>query len=125
MRQLILPQAKGIIPPRPTLQSERVAYKIAREIVIEVNLDEVYWTAEELDARIFDVQQEIITRGKPAFVFERLYHKQPFRTDEKRERVTAPYGWEGIDEHCQWIADEIAERKLAEAVESWNKRYAE
>ena len=123
MKQLIIPQANGIIPPRPTIRSDHVAYEIAKEIVIEVNLDEVYWTAEELDSRIFDVQQEIMARGKPAFVFERLYHKQPFRTDEKRERVTAPYGWEGIDEHSQWIAEEIAERKLTEATQAWEKRY--
>jgi len=122
-KQLTFPQTKSIVPPRPTIQSERVAYEIAREIVVEVNLDDVYWNADELDDRIFDVQQEIMARGNPASVFDRLYHKQPFRTDEKRERVTAPYGWEGIDEHCRWIADEIAERKLTEATKAWEKRY--
>jgi len=124
VKQLTFPQTKKIIPPRPTIRSESVAYQIAKEIVETVNLDEVYWTADELNDRIFDVQHDIMENGNPADVFERLHRKSPFKTDEQRERVTAPYGWEGIDEHCRHIAGMIAEEKLVDAVDAWKERYS-
>ena len=91
--------------------------RIAERIVSEVNLDEFYWTAEELPVRIWDVQQEIMRRGNVPMVFARL-HKA-----EGLDVGGGKYGWEGIDEHCRMIGQEIAGEEKAKAIVEWNRRY--
>jgi len=122
MKQLRFPAIKFCRPPKPTITSERVAEAIAKRIVAEVNLDECYWEADELEERILDVCGEIMRAGRPATVFSRLYRRQPLVND-RGDRGGHPYGWEGIDEHCRAIAGEIAEEELHAAVQWWKKRY--
>ena len=119
--QLKLPIA--IRPPRPTIRDGVVSLRIAERLVREVNLDEFYWTAAELSDRVWDVQQEIMRHGNVPTVFHRLYRKQPFSTCEQRGRVTHPYGWDGIDEQCRTVGDDIAFDELAKAVKAWKERY--
>ena len=121
--QLRLPIPKTIRPPKPTIRDPIVAERIARRIVAEVNLDEFYWKTAELSDRIWDVQQEIVRCGNVPTVFSRLYRKQPPVSD-RGDRGGHPYGWEGIDEHCRCIADDIAVEEVAKAVATWNERYA-
>lgn len=109
-------------PPRPTVQDEKVASRIAARIVEAVNLDEFYWTKEEVPDRIADVTQEIVLYGKPRGVFYRLWKKQPL-ADCSGRRGGHPYGWDGIDDHCRDIADEIAKEELERAVEEYRERY--
>ena len=120
--QLRLPIPKSCRSPRPTIRDPLVAERIAKRIVAEVNLDEFYWTAAELPDRIWDVTQEIILAGNPRTVFSRLYRKQP-PCSCSGERGGHPYGWEGIDEHCDVIADEIANDELFAARDEWHKRW--
>lgn len=118
-----LPGFENIRPPAPTIRDERVALAIARRIVAEVNLDDFYWATEEIPDRVFDVQQELIRGIVPADIFAALELKQPFISCERRERVLHPYGYEGIDEHCRHIANEIADQELETAVDAWRERY--
>ena len=112
----------GLKPPRPTIRTERVARRIAERIVKEVNLDDFYWTLEELPERIEDVTREIVRKSTPATVFKRLYRQQQPISD-KGERGAHPYGWEGIDEHCRHIAAEIATEELERAQAEWRRDY--
>ena len=116
-KQLRLPIPKSIRPPRPTIRDEAVALRIAERIVAEVNLDEFYWTAAELPDRIWDVQQEIMQCGRLATVFQRLH------ASEGPDVGGGKYGWEGIDEHCRNIADDIAVEEVAKAMKAWKERY--
>lgn len=106
-------------PPRPTIRHERVAMKIAKRIISEVNLDDFYWKPSELPDIIEDVAFEIMRCGRPATVFGRLLSKQPLASCNG-ERITHPYGWEGIDDHCRYIADDIAAEELQAAIETHN-----
>lgn len=110
------------IPPKPTIRTDYVAERIAKRIVEEVNLDEFYWTNNELPDRVWDVQQEIMREGKPATVFVRLEKRQPLLTCGGR-RVTHPYGWEGMDDHCRCCAPDIAREELQSAIDDWRERY--
>lgn len=101
----------GLRPDPPTLRSRAVAEEIARRIVAEVNLDDFYWEKDELPDRIADVTEEIMGGGKVRTLFTRLHRKQPPYND-KGDLGGHPYGWEGIDEHCRHIADEIADGVL-------------
>lgn len=101
---------RGLKPSRPTIQTKRVAEAIATRIVKEVNLDDFYWTPSELPDRIEDVTQEIMRCGNPATVFTRL---------RKSRGATDPYGWEGINEHCRHIGDEIASEELQNAIDKY------
>lgn len=109
-------------PDPPTIRTARVAHAIAARIVKAVNLDEFYWTFEELPERIADVEREIVRCGRPASVFERLHRQQPPVSDGG-ERGGHPYGWEGIDEHCYHIADEIAAEELEKALCEYKRDY--
>jgi hypothetical protein len=109
-------------PLPPTIRDETVARQIAKRIVATVNLDEFYWLAEEIDDRVLDVQWEIMRCGRPATVFSRLERRQPLASC-RGDRVTHPYGWEGIDEHCRNIGDEIAQSVLNEARKQYRDRY--
>jgi hypothetical protein len=109
--------AIAIRPPKPTSRDEAVSLRIATRIVQEVNLDEFYWTAEELPDRIWDVQQEIMRSGYAKTVFARL-HKA-----EGPDVGGGKYGWEGIDEHCRAIGQDITWDELAKAVKAWKERY--
>lgn len=122
MKQLRFHAMRHLKPPIPTIRSEQVAKRIAERIVAEVNQDDFYWVPEEIEDRIWDVQREIMRCGKPATVFSRLYRQQP-PVNCKGERGGHPYGWEGIDEHCREIADEIAEEELKSAVKEYKRRY--
>lgn len=117
-KQLRFPTLRSCRPPRPTIQSERVATAIARRIVAEVNLDDFYWEPEEISERIADVSDEIQRCGRPETVFSRLHKRQHLVS------CSGEYGWEGIDEHCRAIADEIAAEELQAAIQWWRKRYA-
>ena len=110
-------------PDPPTICTEDVALAIAKRLVSEVNLDDFYWSPEEINNRIWDVQQEIMRCGRPATVFSRLERRQPLASCSG-ERVTHPYGWEGIDEHCRCIGAEIAEEELRCALDEYASRYA-
>lgn len=120
MTQLCFPNLR---PAPPTIRTPSVARRIAERIVAEVNLDEFYWPKETLPDRIADVAEEIQRCGRPATVFDRLHSAEPFLTDEKRERITGHYGWHGIAEHCEHIADAIAAEELAAAVERHRSEY--
>lgn len=121
-QQLCFP---GLKPSKPTIRTPRVAERIAKRIVAAVNLDEFYWESSEIPDRVFDVAQEIMCCGRPATVFGRLQRKSPPVTNAPRsERVCHPYGWEGIDEHCREIADEIETEELRRAIGEW-QRYRE
>jgi hypothetical protein len=95
---------------------------IAKRIVEEVNLDEFYWEAHEIEDRILDVRDEIMRSGRPATVFSRLYDRQP-PINDRGDKAGEPYGWDGIDEHCRHIADQIAEEELQAAVKWWRETY--
>lgn len=123
MRQPRFPCMKSCRPPKPTFTSERVATAIARRLVAEVNLDEFYWEADEIEERILDVRDEIMRAGRPTTVFTRLWKRQP-PVSCNGERGAHPYGWDGIDEHCRAIADGIAEEELQAAIKWWRERYA-
>lgn len=115
---------KNLKPPRPTIREEKVATKIAERIIDEVNLDEFYWEGSEIEDRITDVAFEIMRCGRPATVFGRLYGIQPRVGDKEFGlRVTHPYGWEGIDDHCRAIADEIAAEELRSALAHYKNLY--
>jgi hypothetical protein len=120
MIQTCLP---GLKPKPPTIRSARVAAAIARRIVAAVNDDDFYWSPEDVPERIADVQREIMRCGRPAIVFLRLYSQQPFRTDGGGERVTDPYGWDGIHNHCSAIAAEIAAEEVEKAVTEYERQY--
>ena len=106
----------GMRPPQPTLRTRAVAEEVARRIVVEVNLDDFYWTAEEVPERIADVAEEIMRVGLPATVFTRLYGKQSARSGH-------PYGWDGIGEHCGHIADDIVTDGVSKAVKDYHRDY--
>jgi len=112
----------GCHPQRPTIRTPHVAEKIARRIVAAVNTDEFYWAADEIEDRVWDIQQELVRRGRPRTVFLRLEHLQRLGA-YSRDRVTRPYGWEGIDEHCRDIGDTIAATVLAKAITTWEREY--
>ena len=120
LRQLRFPRMPK--PPRPMVRTEYVARAVAKRIVADVNLDEFYWSEEEVPERILDIQHEIMRVGRPATVFGRLYWQQPIINDAG-ERSGHPYGWEGIDAHCRAIASEIAAEELRKAVKYWEQRY--
>ena len=112
----------GLKPEPPTIRSRRVAERIAKRIVAEVNLDEFYWTTKEVSDRIADVANEIARCGRPATVFARLWKRQP-PISCNGERGAHPYGWEGIDERCRAIADEIASEELKKAMVQYERDY--
>ena len=118
-KQTCLP---GLNPMPPTMRTPSVAHRIAERIVKEVNLDDFYWTPDELPERITDVAKEIVRVGRPGSVFSRLWKRQPPFNDDG-ERGGHPYGWEGIDEHCRHIAGEIAEEEVEAAVEKHRRNY--
>ena len=120
MRQQLLPI--GIVPPRPTIRDEAVAKRIAERIVSQVNLDDFYWEPREIPDRVWDIQHEIMAGTPPACVIERLYWKQPPFND-LGQRGGHPYGWEGIDEYCRDIADDIAAEELKAAVRNYRERW--
>lgn len=122
MKQLRFPAMTTCRPPKPKLTDHRVAEAIARRIVAEVNLGDFYWEPEEIETRVWDVTREIMRVGRPESVFTRLYKQQPPVSCDGR-RGGHPYGWDGIDEHCRHIADEIAEQELQAAVHWWRQRY--
>lgn len=93
-----------------------MAEAIAKRLVAEVNLDDFYWEPEEVPERISDVSDEIQRSGCPATVFSRLVKRGSKNWHE--------YRWEGIDEHCRQIADDIAAEELQQAILWWRKRYA-
>ena len=99
-----------------------MARKIAERIVAGVNMDDCYWTPDELPDRIADVSEEIVAHGNPATVMERLYRKQP-PINDRGERGGEPWGWEGINSHCYAIGSEIAREEVAKAVEEWRRTY--
>lgn len=108
----------GMRPKRPTMRTRRVAEAIARRIVEEVNIDDFYWTREELPDRIADVAEEIMRRGPVQSIFYRLWKGQPPFDSSGR-----PYGWEGIDDHCNAIVHEIAHEELARAVREHERSF--
>lgn len=116
-KQLRLSIPKAIRPPKPTIRDQAVALKIAERIVSEVNLDDFYWTPDELPDRIWDVQHEIMRCGNVPTVFSRL-HKA-----EGPDVGGGKYGWEGIDEHCRHIGQEIADEEHGKAIAKWRRRY--
>ena len=105
----------GLKPPVPTMRTIRVVVAIARRIVEIVNLDDFYWESSEIPERITDVAAEIMRCGRPLSVFQRLHHQQPPISDSG-ERGGHPYGWDGIDDHCRAIADDIAREEVEKAV---------
>ena len=115
--QLRLPIPRTIRPTRPSIRDEAVARRIAERIVREVNMDDFYWTPEELPERIWDTQQEIMRAGNVPTVFTRL-HKA-----EGADAGGGKYGWEGIDEHCRHIGQEIADEEHDKAIAEWRSRY--
>jgi hypothetical protein len=112
----------GLRPTKPTIRTPSVARRIAERIVAEVNLDEFYWESEKIPERVEDVAAEIVRCGHPATVFHRL-HRAERKADP--EIGGGIYGWEGIEEHCEHIADEIAAEELAAAVERHRREYGE
>jgi predicted DNA-binding protein (UPF0278 family) len=104
------------------MRTERVAKAIAARIVAEVNLDDFYWTPEEVPERIEDVTKEIVRCGRPASVFYRLW-KQQHPISDSGLRADDPYGWEGIDEHCRHIGNEIAREEVQKAVDQYERDY--
>jgi len=87
--QQVFPQTRHVHPPKPTIRSEHVARLVAERIVCEVNVDEFYWTRDEVPDRIADVAKEIMRCGRPATVFGRLWRQQPpvnCRGDRGRHR---------------------------------------
>lgn len=122
MKQTRFPTMRHLKPPRPTIRTQAVARRIAQRIVSEVNLDEFYWERHEIEDRVDDVTREIMRVGRPRTVFHRLYLQQPLFDGQ---RGGDPYGWEGIEEHCESIADEIADEELRKAVEEYERRYLE
>jgi hypothetical protein len=121
-KQLRFETMKSVRPPVPTIRTPDVAERIARRIIAEVNLDDFYWEPGEIEDRVYDVTQEIARCGRPANVFSRLYQRQPPFND-RGDRGGHPFGWEGIDEHCRHIADEIAEEELDAARKHYTERY--
>lgn len=118
MRQLCF---TGLMPPKPTIRNRTVAERIARRITEAVNLDNFYWTPDEMADRVADVEEEIMRCVRPASVFDRLHRKSPPVSDRPgSERITHPYGWEGISEHCHAIADDIAAEELDTAIGEWS-----
>lgn len=117
MKQKTFP---GMRPPRPTIRTRRVAERVAVRLVEAVNLDEFYWTREELPERIADVTEEIMRLGFPAAVFKRLHKQERNRLGDGGHN----YGWEGIHEHCGVIADDIACEELERAFVEWDRDYA-
>ncbi len=103
---------RDVRPPVPTVQTEAVALAIATRIVTEVNMDEFYWTKGEVPDCVLDVQDEIMRHGEPKTVFFRLW-----------QRGMSKYGWEGIEEHCEHIAGDIADEELKKARLKYAKRY--
>jgi hypothetical protein len=121
-KQLRLPVCKGIKPPPPSYQDEKIAEQIARRIVAAVNMDECYWVAGEIEDVVYDVMLEIMRAGHPRTVFRRLEKRQP-PLSCYGERATHPYGWEGIDDHCNHVADDIAADVMAAARAEYKERY--
>lgn len=115
----------GLKPIVPTIRTPSVARRIAERIVAAVNLDDFYWTPSEVPDRIEDVAAEIVRCGRPATVIDRLHRKSPWVSDERRERVTEPWGWDGINNHCRDIADGIAEEELDAAIERYRWEFGE
>lgn len=120
--QLRLPIARNLRPPRPSIRDEVVALRIAERLVSEVNLDDFYWTPEELPTRVWEIQQEIMRKGDVRNVFARLYRRQP-PVSCSGERGGHPYGWEGIQEHCYEIGQDIADDEQSKAIAKWKARY--
>jgi len=114
--QLRLPIPKTIRPPKPSIRDEAVSLRIAERIVREVNLDEFYWTAEELPDRIFDVQQEIMRCGNVPTVFTRLHKAE-------NQDGGGKYGWDGIEDHCRQIGQDLADEEHGKAITEWKRRY--
>ena len=112
-KQLCFPGCK---PKRPTIRSWAVAERIARRLVAVVNPDEFHWSNEEIGDRIADVTAEIMRMGRPATVFARLW--------KRGGCVMDPYGWEGIDEDCRQVADDIEADELQRAVRQYERDYA-
>lgn len=123
IKQLRFKEMRTLRPPKPTIRDVNVALLIAMRIVDEINLDEYYWKFEELPDRICDIQYEIMLAGKPATVFRRLEKKQPIIL-HNGTRGMWPYGRDGLERHCEAIADDIASEELAKAVKHWYRRYA-
>lgn len=122
MQQLRFNTMRQLRPPKPTAHDEGVALKIAERIVAEVNLDEFYWTVEEVPQRVDEMVEEIIKKGRPRTVVHRLWKNQPLVSDDGT-RGSHPWGWEGIEEHCFAIADKIEAEEVKAAVDHWMKRY--
>lgn len=113
---------KNLRPPKPTVNDECVARRIAERIVAEVNLDDFYWTPDETPRLMDEMTGEIMRAGRPRTVVRRLYKNQPLVSDNG-QRGGHPWGWEGIEEHCFAIADKIEAEEINAAVEHWQKRY--
>lgn len=122
MSQMRFETMKDLKPPAPSLLDEAVATKIAMRIVTDVNMDEFYWSSDELNERVNDVRDEIMTGGDPGRVFDRLRAKhKPTSASGKREGH--PYGFNGIALHCSQIATEITGSELIDAVKRYIERY--
>jgi len=114
MKQKRFPSMFELRPPRPTTRDKKVARRISERLVCEVNLDDFYWEPSEIEDRVLDVTAEIVLNGEPAKVFHRL---------AKKYTGADPYGWEGIDDHCRAIADEIEAEEVQKARREYAKRY--
>ncbi len=104
-------------PKRPTIRDEAVALRIAERLVAAVNIDDFYWEADESPDRVLDVQQEIMRVGRVATVFHRLWKRR------QGDYGSRPYDWEGLDEHCRTIADQIVDEELIVAISRYNIQY--
>ena len=113
-----------IQPPFPTIRHERIAKRIAERIVAAVNLDDFYWESGEIADRIYDIQQEIMLGTDPRGVIDALYWKQP-PFNCLGQRGGHPYGWDGIHEHCEHIASDIASEELRDAVRAYRRTWCE
>ena len=102
----------GMKPKSPTIRSQSVAERVAARLVAAVNVDYFYWEHDEIPSRLADVTQEIMRCGRPGTVFIRLRKQYPIDA-----AGCHPYGWEGLDEHCQSIARVIADEEIATAVD--------
>lgn len=122
MNQMRFEAMKELKPPEPGIRDEAIAKRIAERIVNAVNLDEFYWTPDEIEERVADVTSEIVLNGDPKSVFQRLVRNQrPVNCAGKKEGH--PYAFVGIDDHCRNIAAEITGDELIEAQIRYQQRY--
>lgn len=107
-----LPGFEGVHPPRPELTDEAVAGDAAVLAVGALNLDEFYWTGEEVAVRVLQMQGLLMQGRRLNARLIRELHGQHG-------------GWKcgDFEPHLEAIGPKIEQEVLESAVQRWRERY--